>query len=294
MLTQLKPDATKDSEEAGKLTKVIVEETPPPRISASVPHPTARIDESEESNYVVEVEDKISAISDQEESMEQRPARINHPQIQARMAKSSLMEIECNMIIATGFGTVRPTAAPQSSPSPSICLTATQPFQPLQAPPTATGVWMPIRCTLPTPQIVQHISQYRPRMPPINCQQCVMDIQCQEEICLLELVRVNLSVMLANPPPSQGQPIVQTPGSQSLSASEPTVIPPAADVPSLPPLPVQFQTTAGTQMNTERTQKSVSKSMKKRRPKNPNLTNNYCLYKGQEQAPKRKKTLKRK
>uniref|UniRef100_A0A915KYU1 Uncharacterized protein n=1 Tax=Romanomermis culicivorax TaxID=13658 RepID=A0A915KYU1_ROMCU len=147
---QPKPEATKDSEDAEKLTKVIVEETPPPLIAASVPHSTTRIEESKGSDYVVEVEDKISAISD-EEATEQRPARMNHPQIQANVAKGSLMEIERNMIIATSFGTVRPTAAPQSSPSASICSTATQPFQLSQAPPTSTGVWMPIRCTLPAP-----------------------------------------------------------------------------------------------------------------------------------------------
>uniref|UniRef100_A0A915HWM8 Uncharacterized protein n=1 Tax=Romanomermis culicivorax TaxID=13658 RepID=A0A915HWM8_ROMCU len=99
------------------------------------------------------------------------------------------MEIECNMIIAASFGTVRPGGAPQSSPSASICSTATQPFQPLQAPPMSTGVWMPVRCTLPGLPIVQPIPQYRPRTPPINCQQCVMDVQHQEEIRLLELVR---------------------------------------------------------------------------------------------------------
>uniref|UniRef100_A0A915L915 Uncharacterized protein n=1 Tax=Romanomermis culicivorax TaxID=13658 RepID=A0A915L915_ROMCU len=252
---QPKPEATKDSEDAEKLTKVIVEETPPPLIAASVPHSTTRIEESKGSDYVVEVEDKISAISDEEEATEQRPARMNHPQIQANVGKGSLMEIERNMMIATSFGTVRPTAAPQSSPSASICSTATQPFQPSQAPPTSTGVWMPIRCTLPAPQIVQPILQHCPRMLPINCKQCVMDVQHQEEIRLLELVHVNLRVMLANPPPSQGQPIVQTPGSQSLPTLQPTVIPPTADLPSLPRPPVQFQISAGTQMNTERTQK---------------------------------------
>uniref|UniRef100_A0A915KP80 Uncharacterized protein n=1 Tax=Romanomermis culicivorax TaxID=13658 RepID=A0A915KP80_ROMCU len=60
------------------------------------------------------------------------------------MAKLSLMEIECNMMIAASLGTIRPTAAPQSSPSASICSTAMQPFQPSQAPPTSTGVWIPI------------------------------------------------------------------------------------------------------------------------------------------------------
>uniref|UniRef100_A0A915JZ85 Uncharacterized protein n=1 Tax=Romanomermis culicivorax TaxID=13658 RepID=A0A915JZ85_ROMCU len=82
-----------------------------------------------------------------------------------------------------------------------------------------------------------------------------MDFQYQEKIRLLKLVRVNLPVMLANPPPMQGQPTIQAPPWQSLSASDSTIMPPTAEVPSLPPPPVQFQTTAGTQMNTERMQK---------------------------------------
>uniref|UniRef100_A0A915KGD2 Uncharacterized protein n=1 Tax=Romanomermis culicivorax TaxID=13658 RepID=A0A915KGD2_ROMCU len=82
-----------------------------------------------------------------------------------------------------------------------------------------------------------------------------MDVQHQEEIHLLELVRVNLSVMLANPSLLQGQPIVQTPSSQSLPTSQATVIPAATEPTLLPPPPAQFQTSAGTQMNTERMQK---------------------------------------
>uniref|UniRef100_A0A915K320 Uncharacterized protein n=1 Tax=Romanomermis culicivorax TaxID=13658 RepID=A0A915K320_ROMCU len=92
-------------------------------------------------------------------------------------------------------------------------------------------------------------------MPPINCQQCVMDVQRQEEIRLLELVHLNLLVMLANPPLSQGQSIVQTPSSQSLPTSQATVIPAPMEPTLLPPPPAQFQTSAGMQMNTERMQK---------------------------------------
>uniref|UniRef100_A0A915KMJ2 Uncharacterized protein n=1 Tax=Romanomermis culicivorax TaxID=13658 RepID=A0A915KMJ2_ROMCU len=103
---QPKAEAAKESEDTQKVTKVIVEETPPPMIAASIPHSTARVEESNESDYVVEVEDEILAISDKEEATEQRPPRINHSQIQATMAKSSLMEIERSMIITASFGTV--------------------------------------------------------------------------------------------------------------------------------------------------------------------------------------------
>uniref|UniRef100_A0A915IC57 Uncharacterized protein n=1 Tax=Romanomermis culicivorax TaxID=13658 RepID=A0A915IC57_ROMCU len=120
-LTQPKAETAKESDDTEKLTKVIVEETPWPMVAASLPHSTARVEESDESDYVVEVEDKISTISDEDEATEKRPGRINQPQIQATMAKSSLMEMECSMIIAASFGMVRPTGAPQISPSTSIC-----------------------------------------------------------------------------------------------------------------------------------------------------------------------------
>uniref|UniRef100_A0A915IKS5 Uncharacterized protein n=1 Tax=Romanomermis culicivorax TaxID=13658 RepID=A0A915IKS5_ROMCU len=61
--------------------------------------------------------------------------------------------------------------------------------------------------------------------------------------------------MLANLLPTQGQPIIQAPPSQSLSATDSTIILPATEVPSLPPPPVPFQTSAGTQINTKRMKK---------------------------------------
>uniref|UniRef100_A0A915I077 Uncharacterized protein n=1 Tax=Romanomermis culicivorax TaxID=13658 RepID=A0A915I077_ROMCU len=46
-LTQPKPETTKDTDGMEKLTKVILEETPLPPIAASVPLPTARVEESD-------------------------------------------------------------------------------------------------------------------------------------------------------------------------------------------------------------------------------------------------------
>uniref|UniRef100_A0A915K5Q4 Uncharacterized protein n=1 Tax=Romanomermis culicivorax TaxID=13658 RepID=A0A915K5Q4_ROMCU len=115
-LTQPKAETAKEPEDTKKMIKVIVEETPLPTVVASIPHSTGRVEETDGSDYAVEVEDKISAISNEEEPTEQRLGRINHPQIQAMMAKLSLMEIECSMIITASFGTVGPPGAPHLPP----------------------------------------------------------------------------------------------------------------------------------------------------------------------------------
>uniref|UniRef100_A0A915KFZ9 Uncharacterized protein n=1 Tax=Romanomermis culicivorax TaxID=13658 RepID=A0A915KFZ9_ROMCU len=72
-LTQPKLEATKETDETEKSTKIIVEETPPPPMAASVPQLMARVEESEESDYMVEIEDEVSSISDEEVPTEQRP-----------------------------------------------------------------------------------------------------------------------------------------------------------------------------------------------------------------------------
>uniref|UniRef100_A0A915JNL8 Uncharacterized protein n=1 Tax=Romanomermis culicivorax TaxID=13658 RepID=A0A915JNL8_ROMCU len=58
-LMQPKAEAAKEPEDTEKMIKVIVEETPPLMVAASVPHSTARVEESDESDYVVEVEDEM-------------------------------------------------------------------------------------------------------------------------------------------------------------------------------------------------------------------------------------------
>uniref|UniRef100_A0A915JJ45 Uncharacterized protein n=1 Tax=Romanomermis culicivorax TaxID=13658 RepID=A0A915JJ45_ROMCU len=104
----------------------------------------------------------------------------------------------------------------------------------------------------------QPTPRYRLQTPPLNCQQCVIDMQPQQDIRLLELVRVNLPVMLATQLMTQVQLAIQAPQPnllQSLSTSNSTIILPAMEVWQLPPPLQQFPVQAATQMNMERMQK---------------------------------------